>query len=934
MNKNNIRNYKETIHRYKGLLSNVITSDFSKMFDEYLRKISKDELKYKVSELDKSIKKTIDTNHSEIPTSEINSFIKEKINNKIFPIFNINDLSQEQNKVLTEIYTYLNNNTKATNFYEEYYPQLIELEKAADKILNKDKNILFKLFQSKKTKKEVSDAENYLTSNYYKIDIIHNKLEALKYKEISKEDVVEDYKERRDRYNRIIADKLEFDINQSPISYIYISEIEDLVEKIKVNLDNQSKKKLKEKILIAWDELQSKELPSELKKIPIEMLNTTIKDTIPYSYLIDSGFIRLSDLKNETKETLKFKTKFLDEDDIDLIIQTKDDFIKSVKEKIYPKISVDNLEGDKKEFIRLLSTYNYHGTKIEKLENKIYETILLLEETNKKLENDDVNDFKKTALSQDTKNHLNDLKKLVVEYLTSLLENYESYNSTKGVPLTDEELINDFTNYSSTYYALIDSLTGSEKTYSPNDLPSYIVEEVDKVELDTEGSEVTLRPYQIFGAKYALFSKRTLLGDEMGLGKTIQALAVVNHLYRENKVYTIVISPLSVLANWKREVEKWTDLECHIFRGKDQHATFTNWIKNGGVLMTNFEQAGKLLKKKNIKRTHFVIVDEAHYIKNPDAKRSKTTNKLAKIAEYALFMTGTPLENKVREMQQLISVLQPELAKGFSTTEFLQHPDNFKQYISSVYLRRKRDEVLKELPEIEMAELWSDFSKIEQDYYDDAVNLGPAGLMKMRRAGFYGQSTSQSEKIEQLIDICTEAKENGHKVLIFSYFKIVLNALANFFSDKELEGIITGGVSTNQRQTIIDNFSKSNKTVLMSQIEAGGVGLNIQSANIVILCEPQWKPSTENQAISRVYRMGQTRNVIVYRLLTEESIDETMLDILGYKTSIFDAYAKDSVVADAFEHNQENTKVSQSEVKHKVFEVEKKRLEDKEKIAK
>lgn len=136
-------------------------------------------------------------------------------------------------------------------------------------------------------------------------------------------------------------------------------------------------------------------------------------------------------------------------------------------------------------------------------------------------------------------------------------------------------------------------------------------------------------------------------------------------------------------------------------------------------------------------------------------------------------------------------------------------------------------------------------------------------------------------------------------------------------------GPITGAVSNQRRQELIDEFTEADAgSVLISQIMAGGVGLNIQAASVIIICEPQYKPSTENQAISRAYRMGQTENVMVYRLLTEESIDESMMDLLYRKDQIFDAYAKESYVADV---SEEATNLSNKETQEKIIEIEKKR---------
>ena len=141
---------------------------------------------------------------------------------------------------------------------------------------------------------------------------------------------------------------------------------------------------------------------------------------------------------------------------------------------------------------------------------------------------------------------------------------------------------------------------------------------------------------------------------------------------------------------------------------------------------------------------------------------------------------------------------------------------------------------------------------------------------------------------------------------------------------------MSGDLPSSQRQKVIDVFSENpDQSVLLVQIDAGGFGLNIQAANRVILCEPQWKPSTENQAISRAYRMGQNRNVMVYRLLTKESIDETMMEIIHKKEDIFNTYANDSAVADAFMNNDSDKEENEAVVKKKVFQIERERLEKK-----
>src|SRR5699024_304615 len=386
---------------------------------------------------------------------------------------------------------------------------------------------------------------------------------------------------------------------------------------------------------------------------------------------------------------------------------------------------------------------------------------------------------------------------------------------------------------------------------------------------------------------------------------------------------SIVVCPLSLLSNWKREIERFSKLTVYIFHGKQRESELEKWEgDSGGVLFTTYEHTVHL--DLSIDHLAALIVDEAHYVKNPGARRSKNVYRIAELAEYALFMSGTPLENNVDEMKQLVKVLQPEVGKQLSQNLYLLEPSRFKATIQEVYLRRNRSDVLAALPELEMKEEWTEFGKEEAKIYRDAVDGG--GLMLRRRAGWLGGSSSRSPKLERLREICDRAKENGHKVIVFSFFKDVLNVVHDHLEGRTYD-VISGDVPNSRRQEIIDDFSNGEDgAVLISQITAGGVGLNIQAANIVILCEPQWKPSIENQAISRAYRMGQARKVLVYRLLTESSIDESMLDILDYKSHLFDLYARESEITDV--QASEADEPDDKNAKEKVLEREKERMKE------
>ena len=234
------------------------------------------------------------------------------------------------------------------------------------------------------------------------------------------------------------------------------------------------------------------------------------------------------------------------------------------------------------------------------------------------------------------------------------------------------------------------------------------------------------------------------------------------------------------------------------------HQPLCNWQEEKGVLLTTYEQTSHLdIENLTI---NALIVDEAHYVKNPDAKRSKSVYQLASLSEYVLFMSGTPLENRLEEMKQLIAVLQPDIAELLSNELHLLHPTEFKKTVAAVYLRRNRKDVLKELPELEIIPQWMDFGEKEELAYKQAVYAGK--IMLMRRAAWLGGTPKTSPKLQKLLDICEEAYENGHKVLVFSFFRDVIRTVESHLEGRTFEPI-TGDVPNHRRQDIIDEFTNA-----------------------------------------------------------------------------------------------------------------------------
>lgn len=425
-------------------------------------------------------------------------------------------------------------------------------------------------------------------------------------------------------------------------------------------------------------------------------------------------------------------------------------------------------------------------------------------------------------------------------------------------------------------------------------LPEDLAKEIQEECFFPDGLLCELRRYQEWGVKYILHQERVLLGDEMGLGKTVQAIAAMVSLRNTGATHFVVVCPASVITNWCREVRKMSKLSVIKVHGVGRTSALQSWIKTGGVAVTTYETTS-YFKLPDDFRFSMMVVDEAHYIKNPEAHRTVNVRKLCSHTDRILFMTGTALENKVDEMISLIGVLQPAIARSVQGMAFMSAAPQFRKAVAPVYYRRKREDVLTELPELIENKEWCTLNHIEEAAYEDAVLS--KNYAEARRVSWNIDDLNKSSKATRLKELVEEAESDGRKVLVFSFFLDTIRKVTLLLGSRCMSPI-NGSVPPQRRQEIIDEFEKAPAgSVLVAQIQSGGTGLNIQSASVVIMCEPQFKPSIENQAISRAYRMGQTRNVLVYRLLCENTVDEKIMATLESKQAIFDAFADKSEAA-------------------------------------
>ncbi|MER7835520.1 DEAD/DEAH box helicase [Streptomyces sp. NPDC096040] len=480
----------------------------------------------------------------------------------------------------------------------------------------------------------------------------------------------------------------------------------------------------------------------------------------------------------------------------------------------------------------------------------------------------------------------------------------------------------DFELRSAEYYGLLAEISGRppDAAAAEGFLPDEIAERVRAQQLDDTHRRVSLRGYQAFGARFVLAQRKAILGDEMGLGKTIQAIAVLAHLAAEGQSHFVVVCPASVLVNWTREIEARSALRVMLLHGPDRQEAFADWKGRGGVAVTTFD-ALRGFPVPGGGEVGLFVVDEAHSVKNPKAKRSQAVARWAERCERALFMTGTPMENRVVEFRNLVGMLHSGVAESLEERDALAGSVAFRKAVAPVCLRRNQQDVLTELPSLQQTDEWEELSASDEEAYREAVRAG--NFMAMRRAAYL--RPEKSAKLERLREIVEEAAANGQKTVVFSYFKDVLRVAQDALADRPaLFGPLTGGVPAGRRQQIVDDFAAvQGPAVLLAQIQAAGVGLNIQAASVVVICEPQIKPTIEHQAVARAHRMGQVRPVRVHRLLATGGVDERLVRMLEKKTRLFDAYARRSAVAEA---TPDAVDVSDTDLARRIVEEEQARL--------
>ena len=440
------------------------------------------------------------------------------------------------------------------------------------------------------------------------------------------------------------------------------------------------------------------------------------------------------------------------------------------------------------------------------------------------------------------------------------------------------------------------------------------------------GLKADLRPYQVDGFKFLAYLATNrfggILADDMGLGKTVQSLAYMLWLRQQAKekglhMPTLVVCPKSVLDVWSVEAARFApELSLQVLRSRDEldlEALKTDL----DVLVLNYAQLRVGGDELNTIRWLVVILDEGQQIKNPDSKAAKCARELN--AENRLVLTGTPIENRLMDMWSLMAFAMPGVlgSRAYFKKRFDKRKDPNSQNrlaarLRPFLLRRTKGQVAKDLPPRTEEEVYAKMEGIQLDLYkaelkriqkallgldsDEAVKKNSfailQGLMRLRQIcchpGLIDPKLlkEESSKLTALFYLLDQLREEGHKVLVFSQFVSMLEIIRTQLEvDSRPYNYLTG--QTKDRKGEIERFQTCKEpSVFLLSLKAGGSGLNLTSASYVILYDPWWNPAVENQAIDRTHRIGQKNQVIAYRLLTRDSVEEKIRVLQHQKTAL------------------------------------------------
>ncbi|HBF36918.1 MAG TPA: helicase SNF2 [Firmicutes bacterium] len=439
-----------------------------------------------------------------------------------------------------------------------------------------------------------------------------------------------------------------------------------------------------------------------------------------------------------------------------------------------------------------------------------------------------------------------------------------------------------------------------------------------------------LRPYQKEGFNWLRFLYKYkfngILADDMGLGKTLQVLTLVKSLAIQKP--HLVVCPRSLIYNWAAEIDKFYPGTSYlVYHGvPEERAVMRTAFDKQEIIITTYDILARDSQFWQDCLFGYCILDEAQHIKNHLTVRAREVKRIR--ADHRLVMTGTPIENGLEELWSIFDFLmpgyldsQPKFTARY-VTPLRKAPgdqtglNRLRQKVAPFILRRRKEEVLTELPEkittiqnVYMTKLQEDLyhtilSELKEEIIQTISSRGLASshitvlaaLTKLRQVCNHpklilpdSDPSVESGKLEALMELIYQATDAGHKIVIFSQFVKMLRLIEGKFQAEKIRYEYLDG-STRDRMERINRFNQTPEIpIFLISLKAGGLGINLTSADIVIHVDPWWNPMAENQATDRVHRMGQQNQVMVYKLITMGTVEEKILQLQQRKKSVFDA---------------------------------------------
>jgi SNF2 family DNA or RNA helicase len=412
-----------------------------------------------------------------------------------------------------------------------------------------------------------------------------------------------------------------------------------------------------------------------------------------------------------------------------------------------------------------------------------------------------------------------------------------------------------------------------------------------------------LRQYQWDGVNFLLSTEAALLADEMGLGKTVQTSIALRLAMRKSECNrALIVAPASLRVNWEREIRHWApDLAVRrvIGNARDRAATYQLPIP---VLIVSYEQVRNDMGLLD-SSVHFdiVVLDEAQRIKNAGSGASLACKLLPRSVSWAL--TGTPVENAIDDLVSIYSYVKPQLLQA-GLPRHLVH-----ERIQPYFLRRRKQEVLNELPPIILQDLPLELDGSQLEAYETvwasrerlvSANGLPASeahlfavITKLKQICNYERESGESAKLDALKLILENAQATDDKIIIFSQYVETLQWVSERLNLPL--GLFHGGLPEPERQRVLSEFeAEPGPRALLISLRAGGVGLNLNAASMVVLFDRWWNPAVENQAIQRAHRFGRTVPLQVVRFLVEDTIEDRIAELLAHKEDLFRSYVDEA----------------------------------------